>query len=195
MLTLRPALLLFLLTWGGAAAAAEPRLEEFRPRLERVLQETVAPLARDPAVVTAIRRQNEAHAGLSDTAVLDLDKRWRAEVQAGSGALVRSLLEAPVSKLLKERQAGSLGLIAEAFVMDARGLNVGQTNITSDYFQADEAKWQKTYAAGPAATLIDAIAFDESAGTYVSQVSMCIVDPDTGRPIGAITVAVDLAKI
>jgi hypothetical protein len=46
-------------------------------------------------------------------------------------------------------------MITEMFVMDAKGLNVGQSDVTSDYWQGDEAKWQKTYGAGPGVVFVD----------------------------------------
>ena len=39
--------------------------------------------------------------------------------------------------------------------MDKFGLNVGQSSVTSDYWQGDEDKFQKTFAVGPDAVFID----------------------------------------
>ncbi|MGO7624082.1 hypothetical protein ACC687_38970, partial [Rhizobium ruizarguesonis] len=40
------------------------------------------------------------------------------------------------------------GKITEIFVMGAKGLNVGQSDTTSDYCQGDEANFQKSFGAG-----------------------------------------------
>jgi hypothetical protein len=76
--------------------------------------------------------------------------------------------------------------------MDNKGLNVGQSGITSDYWQGDEAKWQKTYGKGPDAILIDDVEFDESSQTFQSQVSLPVVDSISGEVIGAVTVGVNM---
>src|SRR3546814_1455058 len=76
--------------------------------------------------------------------------------------------------------------------MDNRGLNVGQSDVTSDYWQGDEAKWQKSYQGGADAIFVDEVEMDESTQTFQSQVSMPIVDPATGEVIGAITVGVNV---
>ena len=41
-------------------------------------------------------------------------------------------------------------------------MNVGQSDIISDYWQGDEAKWIKTYAKGAAALHIGKVKEDES---------------------------------
>lgn len=49
--------------------------------------------------------------------------------------------DTPAAKALKAFQVASGGKIAEFFVTDARGGNVCQTALTSDWFQGDEAKF------------------------------------------------------
>jgi hypothetical protein len=88
---------------------------------------------------------------------------------------------------LLEKQEESVGLISEVFVMDAKGMNVGQSNETSDYWQSDEAKWQKTYLEGPDTLFVDEVEVDDSTEGLQSQASLSITDPATGKVIGAIT--------
>ena len=78
--------------------------------------------------------------------------------------------------------------------MDAKGLNVGQSDVTSDYWQGDEAKFQKSFGAGAGAVFVDEAEKDESTQMLQSQASMTIVD-ETGAPIGAITVGINLDKL
>ena len=76
--------------------------------------------------------------------------------------------------------------------MDNKGLNVGQSDVTSDYWQGDEAKWKKTFLVGPNAVFIDKVEEDESTQQFQSQVSLSIVDPATNIVIGAITIGIDV---
>lgn len=85
----------------------------------------------------------------------------------------------------------SQGLITEVFIMDNRGLNVGQSDLTSDYWQGDEAKWQKTYQMGPDAVFVDEVELDESSQRFQTQVSFSITDLVSGEVIGAVTIGID----
>ena len=82
----------------------------------------------------------------------------------------------------------------EIILMDDKGLNVGQNDLTSDYWQGDEAKFQKSYGAGAGAVFVDAPEKDESTQMLQSQASLTIVD-ESGKPIGAITIGVNLSEI
>jgi hypothetical protein len=79
--------------------------------------------------------------------------------------------------------------------MDAKGLNVGQSDLTSDYWQGDEAKWKKTYLVGPKAMHVGGVKTDQSTQTLQSQLSMAVVDPASGKVIGAVTVGVNVEQL
>ena len=61
----------------------------------------------------------------------ELDKSWRAEVGAGSSALVDGVLSGAAADFLREQVAGSGGMITEVFIMDRQGLNVAASAPTS----------------------------------------------------------------
>jgi hypothetical protein len=85
--------------------------------------------------------------------------------------------------------------VTEAFVMDAKGMNVGMCDATSDYWQGDEAKWQKTYSVGPDAVFVDDVEQDESTQKFQVQTSITVVDPASGKAIGAMTVGLDAESL
>jgi hypothetical protein len=147
-----------------------------------------------PAVIAAIQAQNAKHAGMSIADIEAMDAQWRAEVATGGGAMMGAVLSNATSKALREVQADHAGLVTEVFVMDMHGMNVGQSDPTSDYWQGDEAKFQKTYPMGPAALFVDEVEFDESTQTLQSQVSFTLVD-SAGAPVGAVTVGVNVEML
>ncbi len=153
---------------------------------------TVKQWISNDAVIQAVKAQNAKHAGLSQGDIDNMDKDWRAQTDAGSKPMIDAVLGNALSKYLADSKNSAGGIATEIFVMDNRGLNVGQSDVTSDYWQGDEAKWQKTYGAGPGALFIDEVEMDESTQTFQSQLSMSIVDPATGEVIGAITVGVNI---
>jgi hypothetical protein len=145
-----------------------------------------------PAIVAAVKAQNGKHAGLTQADIDALDKKWRAETKASAKPMIDELLGRDASKKLAGYKDGGAGLFTEIFVMDNKGLNVAQSDATSDYWQGDEAKWQKTFLAGPDGMFIDEVEFDDSTQTYQVQVSISVADPDSGEAIGAITVGVNV---
>ncbi|MFC7334536.1 hypothetical protein [Rhodocista pekingensis] len=175
------------------AAAIDPAA--LRPLVEKYLKEEATAIAADPRVIAAVKAANVEHAALDDAAIQALDRQWRQEAKVGTGPLVTGLLARPVSAALRDYQAKSLGLMAEIFVISAKGLNVGQTGVTSDYFQGDEPKWQETFPKGPGALLVEDPNFDESVNTFVSTASITIADPATGAAIGVLTVNIDLGRL
>ena len=78
--------------------------------------------------------------------------------------------------------------------MDDKGLNVGQSSITSDYWQGDEGKFQKTYPEGADAVFIDEAELNEDTKTWRAQVNLTVVD-EAKKPIGAVTVEVNLTEL
>ncbi|WP_370321867.1 hypothetical protein [Oricola sp.] len=146
----------------------------------------------DKTVIEAIKAQNAKNASLAQSDIDALDQKWRAGVDGGDMAMIDEVLANPLSDFLRDKQMASNGVITEIFVTDDKGLNVGQSDVTSDYWQGDEAKWQKTYGTGDAAAIfVDEAEKDESTQMLQSQVSMTIAD-ESGAPIGAITVGINL---
>ena len=169
--------------------------EDYTPKLQKLVDGDVRAWAQSPEVVAAVKEQNKKSAGLSQADIDSQDKKWRAETKGGDKTMINSVLANSLSTYLKEVKEKSQGLYTEIFVMDMKGLNVGQSDPTSDYWQGDEAKWQKTYAVGPNASLIDKVEFDDSSQTYQSQVSVSIVDPASNTTIGAVTVGVNVEML
>jgi len=148
----------------------------------------------DPDIVAAINAANTERAGYDQAKIDALDKQWKAEVGASAHPLIDQTAANPASAKLKAI-CGSNETVTEAFLMDAKGMNVGICDPTSDFWQGDEAKWQKTFQVGPDAVFVDKVEQDESTQKFEVQTSMTVVDPATGKPIGAITVGLDADKL
>ena len=104
--------------------------------------------------------------------------------------MIDAVLGNDLSKFLTGIRDASEGLYTEIFVMDDKGLNVGQSDVTSDYWQGDEAKFTETFGKGAGAIHISEVEEDESTQRFQSQLSMTI--EDGGKPIGAVTIGVDV---
>lgn len=174
---------------------AQDEPNEYAEELTALGRGAIRDFATDPVVIEAIRAQNLITVDYDQSRIDALDKQWRAEVDAADQPLITATMGNAASLYLGGVQEKAAGLYAEVFVTDARGLNVAQSTLTSDYWQGDEGKWTNSFGAGPEGIDIGEIEQDESSQAFQSQVSIAINDPETGEPIGAITVGVDLALI
>jgi hypothetical protein len=189
--TLTLALTLSCLLLGTAPVRSE---EAHIAEVKKYVAEQVVPWIKDKIVLDTVKSQNASHAKLSPEEVKKLDTQWRSEIDKAEKPLINSVLNNALSKFLAEKKDASKGLITEIFVMDNKGLNVGQSDITSDYWQGDEAKWQKTFLAGKDAVFVDEVEKDESTQRLQSQISIPIVDAD-GTVIGAATFGIDVTLL
>lgn len=179
---------------SGATAlfcASGGMANEFDASMRSYVKAEVLAWASDPVLVAAIRAQNTRHATLGPAEIAQLDDQWQAAGAAPDHPLVARVLENPAADFLRQRQVASAGVISELFVMDRLGLNVAASAATSDYWQGDEAKFTETFGSPPGTMHVGEVEFDESTEGYLGQVSLPVHDPDSGRPIGAITIGLN----
>lgn len=153
---------------------------------------TIAAFGKDPTLIAEVRARN-AHP-YSEAEIQRIDKEWmqasdhptQKESDSLSG-LIRSLqtnrCALQLKKLVEVNRA-----FGESFVMDDKGANVCMTDRTSDFWQGDEAKWQKSFNGGNGQTFVDKPAYDTSTKQILVQISVPVIDG--GKTIGAITVGV-----
>jgi hypothetical protein len=175
----------------GAAQADDA---EIKAKAQAFSETEIKKWAADPDIVAAIAAANAERAAYDQAKLDELDKQWRAEVGAAAHPLIDATTANPASAKLKAICEGQGGLVSEAFVMDAKGLNVGMCDATSDYWQGDEDKWQKTFSAGPGAVFVDDVEQDESTQKFQVQTSVTVVDA-SGAAIGAMTVGLDAESL
>ncbi len=186
----------FLSLAGAAALAiAQPLMAAEGPHvapMQEFASGTVKGWIAEPVLIEAVKAQNAETAGYDAAKIEALDQQWRAETGSASSPMIETVLSNELSQWLDQVKQQQGGLVTEIFVMDAKGLNVGQSDVTSDYWQGDEAKFQETYPVGPDAIFVDEVEKDESTQMFQSQVSMTVVDPASGAAIGAITVGINV---
>ena len=147
----------------------------------------------NPLIINMVKSQNEKNKLLNQSEILKLDNQWRIEFKSENYSLIEKISSNSLSQFLKKIKIESNGLYSEIFVMDNKGLNIGQSDKTSDYWQGDEAKFQKTFQ-NKASIFVDQIEYDESSRKFQVQISFILNDPILQTPIGALTVGVDLEK-
>lgn len=147
----------------------------------------------NPVVEMSVVAHNRRYKGVDQGQIDALDQAWRTERESDDQPLIAATLSSPLSTYLTQIQAASGGIFTEIFVMNAFGLNVGQSAITSDFWQGDEAKYQKTFLVGPAAVFVDEPEFNDESKTWRAQVNLTLAKD--GQPIGAVTVEYNLTEL
>jgi len=142
-------------------------------------------IAGDAELVKAIVAKNLVIESPGDIRRIDDD--WRNNLRY---PLRKSLTSGPCADRLRKLVQDDK-LVVEAFLMDERGGLVCGTVETSDYWQGDEPKWQKTYVDGKDA-FVEEPAFDVSTGKYAIQVSVPVFD--AGKRVGAVTLTLKLHR-
>jgi hypothetical protein len=170
-------------------AAASLAIAEEAPQIIKDLAKSkLAEYGNDPVIIKAVLAQNAQ--GKSLDQIKAADKKWRNH--AGIADYMKALMENECGRHLRNLQK-SAPYYAEIFVMDNHGANVAMTDKTSDYWQGDEAKFQKSFNAGSGAIFVDGVEFDDSTQAYLVQVSVPV--RNAGQVIGAITFGIDVDKV
>ena len=177
--------------FSGPAHAAD----EHDAALRKLLHAKILPFVQKSIVIDSVNNQNRKYATLNARQINRLDKIWRDEVSRAGGALINEVLANPLSNYLKQVKQANGELFAEIYVMDNKGLNVGQSDVTPDYWQGDEGKWQKTFLAGRGAVRISKGKIDDSSQKRVARITVTIVDPTTNRVFGAVTIGVNVDEL
>jgi hypothetical protein len=148
-----------------------------------------------PVTILSVTSSNKRHEGVQQAEIDTLDAAWKSEAKSDDQPLIAEILSSPLSSYLLYTQAKSAGLFTEIFVMDKFGLNVGQSSVTSDYWQGDEDKFQKTFQVGPDAVFIDEPEYHDETRTWRVQVNITVIDPASKAAIGAATAEINLTEL
>ena len=137
-----------------------------------------------------ISLQPQGAAGKTLKHMEKLDVEWNAPESIAHQVLANSL-----SKSLVDYQKLN-PWFAELIVTDRFGGLVGASNMTSDYYQADEAWWQKASLAKPSQVWLEGIDLDESVDVYSLAISVPIYS-QTGEKkfLGVLKVELDVSPL
>lgn len=178
-----------------AADTAEKFSPGFSEEIEGILSRRTSELQdflRNPEILDVVRAANFEHKNMTLNEILGLDKKFRATKDADPW--IRGFMTNACAQHLIRYQKDHPGY-AELFITDAKGLNVGQTNRTSDYYQADEDWWLRAYENGAGKAYHGDIEFDESSQSQAVSIYAPIMDGDPSKAIGVAKAVLDIAQI
>jgi hypothetical protein len=135
------------------------------------------------SLVDAVIAQNRTPETLDETR--KLDRNW-IEGKSAPGFEDDLLSNDCATTLRGFVASASKESYREAFLTDARGALVCETERTSDYWQGDETKWIRAFNDGHGAIYIGPVTLDASVGQPLVQIAVPVLDG--GKAIGVLIV-------
>jgi hypothetical protein len=172
--------------WGSQKEVSQVRKQRLGDQYNRAIQLLQVKL-QDSVVLEAVRSANVSDRDITLAQIEELDRKWRKPGEE----IAKQLTDKECNESLKLFQ-NTYGAFAEIFVTSVRGLNVCQTNKTTDYYQADEDWWQRTFTSGMSARQ-SSLEFDESSGVFAVPIYLPIRYP-TRREVIGVAKAIILEK-
>ncbi len=143
----------------------------------------------NPTFIVAVSKQNDE--GVSLDEIKKIDEQWKKAEDFLP--IQEKLMDNPCAEAIRGMVKKNTAIV-EAFVMDNQGANVCQNELTSDYWQGDEAKWKNSFKDGEGGIDISVEKLDKSTNSVLQQLSLPIVD-DSGSVIGAITFGIKTGSL
>jgi hypothetical protein len=155
----------------------------------------VKAIAEEPAVVDAITAANRAYERISNEAIAGrvekIEQRWDT---AESGSLVKEMLSSHTAGWLRRQRELNPRLL-KVVAVDEVGAAVVATDKPVHYTQTDKEYWAAIYAGGQGAVNVTGVRFDEPTGSNYIGVGVPVLEPVTGRFIGAVNALVDVSSL
>ncbi len=149
-------------------------------------------ITNDPVIVAEVKAANDKNKNLTLANITALDETWLASKTVTP--TIEAYLKNKTALYLLDFQKTNPHF-KEIFIADGYGLNVGQTNKTSDFYQADEAWWVNIMTGSVDKIIHGKIEFDQSAQTEAISIYVPIIDPVSQKVMGVLKGVLDLSAI
>ncbi|MCB9420334.1 MAG: hypothetical protein H6667_11035 [Ardenticatenaceae bacterium] len=151
-------------------------------------------LALSPSLIAAVETANQTYVDRDpvelNTEIAQMDTAW-ANGDPSIDGLVAQIAGNDLSSHLQSFQS-RFSEQMETFVTDIEGLNVGMTDRTGDYLQADEEWWLRTYNNGLGAIFIGDVSYDDTAQAFGMDIGVPVRDRQGQEVIGVLRGTVDV---
>lgn len=170
--------------------------QDISPELKQKLDseaEKIKDWVSQSIIVDAVKKQNGQMLSLDE--IKQRDQAW-IKVKKAKGKpndLMKQTQNHAAGKWLKNKNKENRGRYPEAFLCDNQGANVAVSKLTSDYWQGDESKWEKSFNSGDGKVFYGDPEFDKSAKSMLVQISVPV--NDGGKTIGVLVVGVKFSAL
>jgi hypothetical protein len=155
----------------------------------------VRALAEEPGVVDAITVANRGYERMSNDAITGrlekIEQRWDT---AEAAPLVKEVLSSHAAGWLGRQREVNPRLL-KVIAVDEVGAAVAASDKPVHYSQTDKEYWAAIYAGGRGAVNVTGVRFDEPTGSNYIGIGVPVLEPGTGRFIGAVSALVDVSSL
>ncbi|HSC67952.1 MAG TPA: transporter substrate-binding domain-containing protein [Cellvibrio sp.] len=163
--------------------------------IKELLTRKVERWKRLPKLEALLKERNLKSRRFTNQEIAERDKKWTQAFLHDDFSYSIKLVDQEMSAQLREIKKQSQDTITEIIVTDARGLNVAISDMTSDYWQGDEAKFSEVFSK-PANTMhFGEINYDESTKRFQIHLSVPLYSEEKFEPLGVMVFGVDVEKV
>jgi hypothetical protein len=116
------------------------------------------------------------------------DRLWQSDRTAAAGR--SGILSSPASQFLTDLIRHD-SVYREVLVTDRYGRLVAASNVTSDFYQADEDWWIQTFDNGRWRVSVSDVRRDDSAGVYAFEIAVPVPSPSGDEVVGIMKIVAD----
>ena len=139
---------------------------------------------REPTIIEQLKRPTQKK---SDQELARLDAAW--QTMPDTAPAMAAVLNNEAAEILRQIKKDN-PRFGEILLTDHFGQLVAASGRTSDYYQADEDWWTRSYDNGKGRIVVETVAYDSSVGAYGIEVAIPIGQP--GKVLGVAKVVLHL---
>jgi len=168
----------------GCVGMAAAQSKDVPKSLVRFANESLIKLGTDAQLVAFVQQDNLKPVPVDK--LKDLDAKWQnKQIEDFIKTLMANSVSARLAKVI-----AAYKFIPEAFIMNAQGTIIGETNRTSTYWKGQAEKFTAAYKGGAGAVWFGPLAYDES--TKVNGVQISVPVMTSTKAIGAICFTINV---
>ncbi len=153
----------------------------------------ISVVSTNKVLVRSVEKANASYGAADQKEILatikEKDRRW----VSGEWELLSLDFDSEALEAIAEVKAMARLPVSEIFVTDRQGALVAASGLTSDYYQADEAWWEKAYNGGAGSFYLSELEYDASSGIYAFSLATPIYN-QAREAIGILKLVIDKEK-
>jgi hypothetical protein len=126
--------------------------------------------------------------------ILNLDAQWQALAPGHYSDMAKRVADQKASIAMAQWQKRHEALVTEVMLTNSFGTLVAMSQLTSDFWQGDEPKFEQHIGGGPRDIYVSPIRYDASTARFQVTVSMPIVVEGQWLPAGVLAIGLDVEQ-